>query len=124
MNMEEKHTPTKKERLESLVRSMNTTAPRAEQLGEEAAAQLGLSGEQAEKLTALRVQKRGRPKGSRTGEARERENRATFIVEKETMRKLRYISLYETKLYKTVIAEAFGRYIEEFEARNGKINLK
>jgi hypothetical protein len=44
-------------------------------------------------------------------------------VDKDLTRKLKYIALMETKLYKNVISEALISYIERWESENGVINL-
>jgi len=75
------------------------------------------------KLNAVRRRKVGRPKKNDEAERRERENRATFIVSKDTVRKIKYISLIDSKLLKDVIADALNGYISEWEKTNGVINL-
>ena len=87
------------------------------------AEELGLSPEQEETLNAERRKKVGRPIGAKSGTAKPREERATFIVDKEITRKLKYIALADTKLYKKVVAEALSSYIEKWENKNGVINL-
>lgn len=83
---------------------------------------LGISPEMEEKLNEVRLSKLGRPKGRKNGNPN-RENRATFIVDREITRKLKYIALMDTKTYKTVVAEALQNYIEKWEKNNGSINL-
>lgn len=83
---------------------------------------LGISPEMEEKLNEVRLSKLGRPKGRKNGNPN-RENRATFIVDREITRKLKYIALMDTKTYKTVVAEALQYYIEKWEKNNGSINL-
>lgn len=51
------------------------------------------------------------------------EVRATFIVNPEVVRKIKYISLVEGSLLKEVIGEALGSYVKNWESVNGKINL-
>jgi len=64
----------------------------------------------------------GRP---RKGEERVKsdEIRATFIVDPEVVRKVKYISLVEGNLLKEVIDEALIAYIASWEAVNGRIPL-
>ena len=76
-----------------------------------------------DQLNEIRRAKTGRPKGRKNGNPKPREERATFIVDKDLTRKLKYIALMETKLYKNVISEALSRYIERWESENGVINL-
>ena len=44
-------------------------------------------------------------------------------MSREIVRKVKYISLMDSKLLKDVIAEALTSYIEKWEDENGKINL-
>ena len=122
----------KKDRLANLIGSI-TEAPKKEEptastmdgkkVPSELVEELGIAPEMEAKLNEVRQSRVGRPKGSRNGEPKERENRATFIVEKGLTRKLKYIALMETKLYKDVISEALSSYVERWEKNNGKINL-
>lgn len=75
-----------------------------------------------ESLEAKRYRNVGRPKKG-TASSKKEETRATFIVNPELIRKLKYISLVESSLLKDVIAEALTGYIEEWENENGKIRL-
>lgn len=84
--------------------------------------ELGISHEMEEKLNEIRLSKRGRPKGRGNGNPF-RENRATFIVDKDVIRKLKYIALMETQTYKTIVGEALQAYIDRWESENGAINL-
>ena len=78
--------------------------------------------EMKDNLEAKRRQKVGRP---RKGESSSKtsEVRATFIVDPEVVRKLKYISLVESNLLKDVIGEALTLFIESWEEENGKIKL-
>lgn len=51
------------------------------------------------------------------------EIRATFIVNKSYIERLKAISYWERKLIKTIINEAFVNYIEKYEKDNGPIKL-
>lgn len=75
-----------------------------------------------ESLESKRYRNVGRPKKGAKGSKKE-ETRATFIVDPELIRKLKYISLVESSLLKEVIAEALTGYIDAWEAENGKIKL-
>ena len=123
----------KKNRLASLVDAI-TDKPKETDQGQDAAPrqgnvpssiveELGISPEMEDKLNIIRQEKVGRPKGRKNGNPKERENRATFIVSPEIVRKLKYISLMESRLYKVVVSEALQSYIDQWEDRNGKINL-
>lgn len=127
----------KKDRLKNLLGAI-TESPVREQPQEEVAAstmeqenrvasevvkELGISPEMEDQLNEIRRAKTGRPKGRKNGNPKPREERATFIVDKDLTRKLKYIALMETKLYKNVISEALSSYIERWESENGVINL-
>ena len=73
--------------------------------------------EMKENLEAKRRQNVGRPRKQTT------EVRATFIVDPEVVRKLKYVSLAEGSLLKDVIAEALNSYLDTWESENGKIRL-
>lgn len=75
-----------------------------------------------ESLEAKRYRNVGRPKKG-TSSSKKEETRATFIVDPELIRKLKYISLVESSLLKDVISEALTGYIEAWETENGKIRL-
>lgn len=78
--------------------------------------------EMKDSLEAKRRQKVGRPRKGESG-SKTNEVRATFIVDPEVVRKLKYISLVESNLLKDVISEALNSYIESWEEENGKIRL-
>ena len=73
-------------------------------------------------LESNRCRNVGRP---RKGESGSKANgvRATFIVDPELIRKVKYISLVEGSLLKDVISEALTSYIESWESENGRIRL-
>lgn len=83
---------------------------------------LKITPDMEQRLNALRKEKVGRPKGTghRTPTT---ETRATFVVNPEQVRKLKYISLAEGRLHKDVISEALSDYISKWESKNGIINL-
>lgn len=126
----------KKDRLKSLIGAI-TESPIQEQPQEEVTAStmgedrvptelvqdLGISPEMEEQLNEVRRAKVGRPKGRKNGNPNPRGDRATFVVDKEITRKLKYIALMETKLYKDIVSEALSSYIERWESENGVINL-
>ena len=64
----------------------------------------------------------GRPRKSEFGAA-SNEIRATFIVDADLIRKVKYISLAESSLLKDVISSALQSYVDAWEAENGKIKL-
>lgn len=100
--------------------------PREDEQGNlptETATALHVDSDLEEKLNKVRRAKVGRPKKYDEAERRERENRATFIVSKELVRKVKYISLMDSRLVKDVIADALNGYITEWETKNGVINL-
>ena len=73
-------------------------------------------------LEANRRRNVGRPRKGESG-SKANEVRATFIVDPELIRKVKYISLVEGSLLKDVISEALTSYIESWESENGKIRL-
>ena len=85
--------------------------------------ELGISPEMEAQLNELRRGKPGRPKGRESGNPNPRENRATFIIDRDLTRKLKYIALMETRLYKDVVSEALRSFVEGWESENGTINL-
>jgi len=52
-----------------------------------------------------------------------REIRATFIVDPDLLRKVKYISLVKDILLKEVISQALTNYVDAWERRNQKIRL-
>ena len=76
-----------------------------------------ITDEMKDNLEAKRRRNVGRPRKG------ENEVRATFIVDPEIVRKLKYVSLAEGTLLKDVIAEALNSYLESWESENGKIWL-
>lgn len=78
--------------------------------------------EMKENLEAKRYSNVGRPKKG-TSNVKKEETRATFIVDPELIRKLKYISLVESSLLKDIISEALTSYINAWEEENGKIRL-
>ena len=78
--------------------------------------------EMKDNLESKRRQNVGRPrKGERSPKTNE--VHATFIVDPELIRKVKYISLVESSLLKDVISDALTSYIEAWETENGKIRL-
>lgn len=78
--------------------------------------------EMKENLEAKRRRNVGRPRKGETGK-QTNEVRATFIVNPEVVRKLKYVSLAEGSLLKDVIAEALNAYLDSWESENGRIRL-
>ncbi|MDE7421422.1 MAG: hypothetical protein K2N35_14585 [Muribaculaceae bacterium] len=78
--------------------------------------------EMKDNLETKRRQNVGRPRKGESG-SKTNEVRATFIVDPELIRKVKYISLVESTLLKDVISDALTSYIEAWEIENGKIRL-
>lgn len=121
----------KKDRLKNLLGAISERPSKEEEqastieekrVSSELVRELGISPEMEEKLNEARLSKRGRPKGRKNGSPN-RQNRATFIVDKEVTRKLKYISLMETRTYTAIVSEALQEYIVRWEKNNGVINL-
>ena len=77
------------------------------------------------KLEAKRRENVGRPKKGETAKSAKKpqEIRATFIVDPDLVRKVKYISLVEGILLKDVISEALNNYGDDWEEKNKKIRL-
>lgn len=77
------------------------------------------------KLEAKRRANVGHPKkGEPVKSAKKpQEIRATFIVDPDLVRKVKYISLVEGILLKDVISEALNNYVDAWEEKNKKIRL-
>lgn len=85
---------------------------------------LEITPEMEEALNAERRKKVGRPKKDATSTGRKpKEGRATFVVNPEQIRKVKYISLADARLLKDVISEALSDYISKWEEANGEIKL-
>lgn len=72
--------------------------------------------------------KAGRPKTStrkveKTSQegTKEKETRATFIVNEDSLEKLKAIAYWDRKLIKDVVAETIDSYISSYEKKNGKV---
>lgn len=74
------------------------------------------------KLEAKRKENVGRPKKGEVAK-KPQEIRATFIVDPDLVRKVKYISLVEGTLLKDVINEALNNYVDGWEEKNKKIRL-
>lgn len=77
------------------------------------------------KLEAKRRENVGRPKKGESAKnaKKPQEIRATFIVDPDLVRKVKYISLVEGILLKDVISEALNNYVDIWEEKNKKIRL-
>ena len=77
------------------------------------------------KLEAKRKENVGRPKKGDPAKSAKKpqEIRATFIVDPDLLRKVKYISLVEGILLKDVISEALNNYVDAWEEKNKKIRL-
>ena len=77
------------------------------------------------KLEAKRRANVGRPKKGEPVKSAKKphEIRATFIVDPDLVRKVKYISLVEGILLKDVISEALNNYVDAWEEKNKKIRL-
>ena len=77
------------------------------------------------RLEAKRKENVGRPKkGEAAKNAKKlQEVRATFIVDADLLRKVKYISLVEGLLLKDILAEALNAYVDKWETDNRKIKL-
>lgn len=100
---------------------------RTEEIPQETIDRLGITPEMEQALVKERSKKGGRPRsdfrrsseyGTGVGETR-----ATFIVKIETLRKIKYIALADTKLLKNIVEECLSKYVQDWESSNGEIQL-
>lgn len=84
---------------------------------------LEITPEMEEALNAVRKRKVGRPKKNSIPTGTANEGRATFIVDNDLIRKVKYISLADAKLLKDVIGEALSAYVSKWEEENETIRL-
>lgn len=84
---------------------------------------LEITPEMEEALNAVRKRKVGRPKKNAIPTGTANEGRATFVVDNDLIRKVKYISLADAKLLKDVIKEALSAYVSKWEEENGTIRL-
>lgn len=102
--------------------------PKDYELSEEQIDVLRLSPELAEALNKKRTENVGRPrKEARKAQEeglRYGDTRATFILKKDLVQKLKYISLMETRTIKALMADVLGAFVEKWERENGVINFK
>ena len=77
------------------------------------------------KLEAKHRENVGLPKNGESAQnvTKPQEIRATFIVDPDLVRKVKYISLVEGILLKDVISEALNSYVDAWEENNRKIKL-
>lgn len=86
-----------------------------------------ISPQMVEALNERRTQNVGRPKNAERRPQEEGlrygDTRATFIVKKDIVRKLKYISLKDTKTQKELIGGILSDYVAKWEKQNGIINI-
>lgn len=102
-------------------------APTKTDLTEEQVQAYGITPEMEQKLNEVRRAKVGRPKGTATGRPKNpNEGRATFVVDTDLIRRVKYISLMDGRLLKDVISEALTAYVTKWESETGQSipNLK
>lgn len=95
-------------------------APKEEQqeLPQPLVSELRLSPEMEETLSAVR-----RAKAEQRAESPRRQDKTTFLVDREIIRRIKYISLATDRQMKDIIAEALQGYLDKWESRNGKIYI-
>lgn len=112
-----------KKNLASLMNGiMGETKPTEPAIEQSESTAVEVTEEMKANLEANRRRNVGRPRKGESG-SKTNEVRATFIVDPELIRKVKYISLVESSLLKDVISEALTTYIEAWESENGKIRL-
>jgi hypothetical protein len=117
---------SKKKDIANLISGICSGTPTATtntDITEEAVTRLQITDEMQEALNERRRAKVGRPVGTGKKEKNENEGRATFVVDNNLIRKIKYISLCEGKLLKDILSEMMGEYIDKWENENRKIDL-
>lgn len=61
----------------------------------------------------------GRPKKDNSKE----ETRATFVIEKDLLRKIKFIAVADDCLLKDIVNKSLETYIDKWEQERGEINL-
>lgn len=102
--------------------SIEETDIQSDQLTDSSDEAVDITPEMEQSLTEKRYQNVGRPRKG-TQAKKVVETRATFIVNPELVRKLKYISLAEGRLLKDVVSMAMTEFIDQWEAENGRIKL-
>lgn len=80
---------------------------------------IGTASESAPVQTTAKPKRSGGIKMTQEGA----EIRATFIVQRDLVRKIKYIGLAEQKMYKDVINSALASFVTQWENTHGKIEL-
>lgn len=112
--------------IQGIVGDSPTPVPTSTETGEvspELVEALEITPEMEEALNAARKRKVGRPKKDAIRTEATNEGRATFIVDNNLIRKVKYISLADARLLKDVIGEALSAYVSKWEAQNETIRL-
>ncbi len=112
--------------IQGIVGETPTPVPTSTETGDvspELVEELEITPEMEEALNAARKRKVGRPKKDAIRTRATNEGRATFIVDNDLIRKVKYISLADARLLKDVIGEALSAYVSKWEAENETIRL-
>lgn len=108
--------------MKSIIGKINLSYPAASAIEQPNATAVKITEEMKTKLEANRRRKVGRPRKGESG-SKTTEIRATFIVDPDLIRKVKFIFLVEGSFLKDVISNALTTYIETWETKNGKIRL-
>ncbi len=84
---------------------------------------MNLPDKELEALLQKRAQLFGRKRGTKNGQGKPAGNRATFIVSKEIVRKLKYIALVQDRTYTAVVSDFLLKGISDYETAHGAINI-
>lgn len=103
----------------------NPKAAQAKASSKKETTEMAATEQMKSKLEAKRRENVGRPKKGEPAKntKKSQEIRATFIVDPDLLRKVKYISLVEGILLKDVISEALNNYVDAWEEKNKKIRL-
>jgi len=118
----------RKGHMKELLRGIvSDTTPTAEEkftdVPQETVERLKITPEMEEALNRKREELSGRPKKGRPRSKDPNEIHATLILNKDDVRKMKYIALMETKMVKEVFSEAISYYVEMWESEHSKIKL-
>lgn len=117
---------TRKKDIENLISGIvggqQSEDEHATDIPQEVVERLGITPDLEDKLNEERRRHVGRrakndhtPKIDRSGEVR-----ATFIVNRDDVRKIKYVALMEGKLMKDIVAEMIHDYLDKWSAEHGR----
>jgi hypothetical protein len=121
-----KNAPT----VEEKQREAEASTREADSLTSAEIAKLNVSPDLVKALNKKRTERVGRPPKGKVSRnslevgCKSGETRATFILKKDVVKKLKYIALIDTRTIKDIMEEIVGGYVSEWEKKNGEIHFK